>query len=82
VVKWEYTLSLCKILEVSMSENEKNGHVIYLFIYFFDMFTQEGVGRIRTSDLRFIRRGPNRLSYLLRGDNGHVIIYTYTWKYA
>ena len=28
------------------------------------MFTQEGRG-IRTSDLRFIRRGPNQLNYLL-----------------
>jgi hypothetical protein len=29
------------------------------------MSTQEEGGEIRTSDLRFIRRGPNRLSYLL-----------------
>jgi hypothetical protein len=29
------------------------------------MFAQEGEIGIRISDLRFIRRGPNRLSYLL-----------------
>jgi hypothetical protein len=32
---------------------------------FFYMSAQEGGGGIRTSDLRFIRRGPSRLNYLL-----------------
>jgi hypothetical protein len=36
------------------------------FFFFFDMFAQEGEGRIRTSDLRFIRHGPSQLNYLLR----------------
>jgi hypothetical protein len=40
---------------------------IYLFIYF-DMFTQEGGMRIRTNNLRFIRRDLSQLSYLL-GDS-------------
>jgi hypothetical protein len=38
---------------------------IWFFSFFFDMSTQEGGGGIRTSDLRFIRRGPSRLNYLL-----------------
>jgi hypothetical protein len=33
--------------------------------FFFDMSIQEGGGGIRTSDLRFMRHGPSRLSYLL-----------------
>jgi hypothetical protein len=36
-----------------------------IFFFFFDMSTQEGGGGIRTSDLRFIKGGPSRLSYLL-----------------
>jgi len=29
-----------------------------IFFFFFDMSTQKGRGRIRTNDLRFMRRGP------------------------
>jgi hypothetical protein len=36
------------------------------FFFFFDMSTQEGGRGIRTSDLRFIRRGLSRLNYLLK----------------
>jgi hypothetical protein len=36
------------------------------FIFFFDMFTQEGEKGIRTSDLHFIKCDPSRLSYILR----------------
>jgi hypothetical protein len=39
--------------------------VIKVFFFFFDMFAQEGEGGIRTSNLRFIKRGPSRFSYLL-----------------
>jgi hypothetical protein len=37
----------------------------FFFFFFFDMSAQEGGGGIRTSDLRFIRRSPCRLSYFL-----------------
>jgi hypothetical protein len=35
------------------------------FFFFFEMSTQEGRVEIRTCDLHFMRRGPNRLNYLL-----------------
>jgi hypothetical protein len=34
--------------------------------FFFDMSTQEGGGGIRTSDLRFMRRGPQPIELPLR----------------
>jgi hypothetical protein len=39
-----------------VKENRINIYIVNLF--FFDMSTQEGEGEIRTSDLRFMRRGP------------------------
>jgi hypothetical protein len=42
--------------------------VIRFFFFFFDMSTQEGGGRIRTSDHHFIKRGPSQLNYLLGTD--------------
>jgi hypothetical protein len=37
----------------------------FFFFFFVDISAQEGGGEIRISDIRFIRRGPNRLNYLL-----------------
>jgi hypothetical protein len=38
---------------------------LLLFFFFFDVSTQEGGREIRTSDIYFIKCGPNRLSYFL-----------------
>jgi hypothetical protein len=35
------------------------------FFFFLDMSTQEGGRRIQTSDLRFIRRGPQLIELLI-----------------
>jgi hypothetical protein len=37
------------------------------------MSAQEGGGDIRTSDPRFIKRGPNRLNYLLETNDAYFI---------
>ena len=44
---------------------EEPSSCIYDIIIFY-MSTQEGEMRIRISDIYFIRRGPNRLSYLYK----------------
>jgi hypothetical protein len=44
------------------------GYICYskFFFFFFDMFTQEG-GGIRTSDLRFMKRGLQPIELLIGG---------------
>jgi len=37
----------------------------FFFFFFLDMSTQEGGRRIQTSDLRFIRRGPQLIELLI-----------------
>jgi hypothetical protein len=53
-------------------------HSDYLFIFFFfDMSTQEGGGGIRTSDLHFMKRGPNRLNYFLGTHSDYYVYLIY-----
>jgi uncharacterized membrane protein len=47
------------------AKNKKKKWSFLAFFFFLGMSTQEEGWGIQTSDLRFMRRGPSRLSYLL-----------------
>jgi ribonuclease HI len=58
------SLIVVKTLQAKTENLSPYRHLFFSFL--FDMSTQERKREIRTSDLRFMRRGPNRLSYLMR----------------
>jgi hypothetical protein len=57
---------LILILYILLDAQILNLNILFYFVFiFFDVSTQDGGGMIQTNDLRFMRRGPQPIKFLL-----------------